>query len=122
MLKDSWLFPIGESLHLVSVALMAGTIVLEDLRTLGSTHRTVPAFWTSVGFALLAVTSPVLFLANVPRYMSNPAFLVKMLVLLVAVAFHFTLHRRRTRFAAILSIILWSFVVLGGRAIADFDV
>ena len=122
MIKDSWLFPIGESLHLVGIALMAGTIVLEDLRTLGSTHRNVPPFWTSVGFALLAVTSPVLFFANVPRYLSNPAFLVKMLVLLVAIAFHFTMHRRRTRFAAILSIILWTCVVLGGRAIADFDV
>ena|SRR5688572_16201957 len=122
MLKDSWLFPISESLHLVGIALMVGTIVLEDLRTLGSPHGSVSRSWTAAGIALVAVTSPVLFFANVPRYLSNPAFLVKMLVLGLAVAAHLTLHRRPSRIAAILSMILWACVVLGGRAIADFDV
>jgi hypothetical protein len=57
----------------------------------------------------------------VSRYVSNPAFLVKMAILLLALLFHFTL-RRETKPASIVSMILWSCVVLGGRAIADFDV
>ena len=122
MLKDSWLFPIGESLHLAGIALMIGTIVLEDLRTLGYSGKGASARWALAGFVLVALTSPFLFLANVSRYVNNPAFLVKMVFLLLAVACHFGLRRRPTRLSAILSITLWACVLLGGRAIADFDV
>ena len=122
MLKDSWLFPIAESFHLTGIALMVGAIVLQDLKTLGSPHRNVSSSWIAVGLVLVAATSPVLFFANVPRYLSNPAFLLKMLMLGLAVAAHFTIHRRPTRTTAIISMILWACVVLGGRAIADFDV
>jgi hypothetical protein len=47
----------------------------------------------------------------------------------VALAGHFTIHRgalrgasTRERVAAVLSLALWSSVVLAGRAIADFDI
>ena len=50
-------------------------------------------------------------------------------LLALALAAHFTIHRRavhsssgRQKLAAILSLILWSSVVLAGRAIADFDI
>jgi|SRR5688572_7171831 len=122
MFKDSWFFPITESLHLVGIALMVGAIVLGDLRTLGSPGKNVSASWTAAGLLLVALTSPVLFFANVSRYVDNPAFVVKMILLLLAIVAHFTLHRRPTRLSAIVSIALWACVLLGGRAIADFDV
>ncbi len=34
-LKNSWAFPVIEAAHLFGVALLAGTILLADLRTLG---------------------------------------------------------------------------------------
>jgi hypothetical protein len=122
VLKNSWLFPIVQSVHLAGIALFVGTIILQDLRILGMKHRPARAFWTTAGMAVMAATGPFLFFADAGRYLNNPAFLFKMAVLLVAVAFHFTIHRKQTKSAAVVSMILWSLVVIGGRAIADFDV
>ena len=75
----------------------------------------------------MLTTGPVMFFSDVPRYLANPAFRVKMAVLVAALISHFTIHRKavragRGRLAAILSMTLWTCVVLGGRAIADFDI
>jgi hypothetical protein len=47
-----------------------------------------------------------------------------MVALLLALTFHFTLHgsSERGKLAPCVSIALWTCVVLGGRAIADFDI
>jgi hypothetical protein len=39
----------------------------------------------------------------------------------IALLAHFTLHRKGTRFAAILSLTLWSSVVASSKFIADLD-
>jgi hypothetical protein len=70
----------------------------------------------------MAVTGPLLFVSDAARYSSNPAFRIKMAFLLIALASHFTIRRKHTRLGAILSMMLWTSVVIGGRAIADFDV
>jgi hypothetical protein len=78
------------------------------------------------------LTGPLLFGADLTRYVNNPAFVLKMGLFGVALAAHFTLHRSvvgnkttakpaRQQLVAVLSLILWSSVVLAGRAIADFD-
>ena len=119
MLENSWLFPLIQSAHLVGIALFMGTAVLVDLRIFGYGTRQEAS---PGGLALVLITGPILFFANVSRYLSNPAFIFKMAVLALALAFHFTIHRRQTKVTAVVSIILWSSVVLGARAIADFDV
>jgi hypothetical protein len=123
-LENSWLFPVVESIHVIGLGAFVGTIVLEDLRTLGrripDTRNLKP--WTHAGLAAMLLTGAVMFLSDTTRYLHNPAFQVKAGLLVLALATHFTLHRRGTRFAAILSLILWTCVVLAARAIADFDV
>ena len=132
-LKDSLLFPLIQSIHLTGIALLVGSIVLVDMRVLGyalSGHgvaeisrKLSPCMWT--GLAIMLTTGPLLFGADVMRYSQNPAFLVKMATLLAALLFHFTFHYRtepRSKLVAIVSIALWTSVVLGGRAIADFDI
>ena|SRR5215831_9257447 len=132
-LKNSWLFPAIQSVHLAGVGLLVGTIVIIDLRLLGCalrlrtvseiTRRFAP--WTRAGLAIMLTTGPVLFASDVTRYAHNPAFLFKMVVLLVALTFHFTKHAqagKRDKLMAAISIALWTCVVLGGRAIADFDI
>ena len=123
-LENSWIFPVVESIHVVGLAAFVGTIALDDLRTVGlqipdTRHLKM---WTHAGLATMLATGLVMFLSDTARYLHNPAFHVKVTLLVVALASHFTLHRRGTRFAAVLSLALWTFVVLAARAIADFDV
>ena len=129
--------PVIESIHLVGLTLLVGTIAIVDLRLLGlglrhlkvSAVAAAMAPWTSAGLVTMLVTGPALFLWDSNRYLKNPAFLVKMGLLAVALVMHFTVHRtvtqneaRHGKLAALLSLVLWSSVVLAARAIADFDV
>jgi uncharacterized membrane protein len=107
----------------MGLAAFAGTIVLGDLRTLGlnvSDTRNLKA-WTHSGLAVMILTGAAMFASDAMRYLHNPAFHVKMTLLVLALTAHFTLRRSGTRFAAILSLTLWTAVVLAARAIADFD-
>jgi drug/metabolite transporter (DMT)-like permease len=116
-------FPILEAIHVMGLALSIGTIVLVDLRTLrwGEPPPANLGRWTWSGFALMLLTGAVLFLSNVSRYTHNSGFLVKMASLAIALLAHFTVHRKPTRFAAILSLILWSSVVISAKFVADLD-
>src|SRR5205823_5994824 len=100
VLKNSLLFPIIQSVHLIGIALLVGTIFLRDFRLLGWALRrySIPdieaqlTVWTRAGLAVMLTTGPMLFAADVPRYVLNPAFLFKMSVLTIAILFHFTIH------------------------------
>ena len=139
-IKQSWLFPVIQSIHLVGLTMLVGTIGLVDLRLLGFGLRRFAASalasglapWTTGGLLTVLVTGPLMFVSDLPRYLSNPAFLLKMGILALALAAHFTLHRSvvreramvhtvRQKLTAVLSLVLWSSLVLAGRAIADFD-
>jgi len=135
-IKQSWLFPVIQSVHLIGLTLLVGTICLADLRILGVGARGRPAAevasslasWTSAGLLTVLVTGPLMFASDLTRYLVNPAFVVKMVLLAIAFVAHLTLHRsaiinsKRQKLAAVLSLVLWSSVVLAGRAIADFDI
>jgi hypothetical protein len=132
-IKNSWVFPVIQSVHLVGIALLVGSIVLIDLRLLDYALRGYSvteirrrfAPWMRAGFAIMLTTGPVLFASDVTRYVNNPAFIFKMAVLLLALAFHFTIHGRTDKpgkLVGLISILLWTCVVIGGRAIADFDI
>jgi hypothetical protein len=133
-LSNSWLFPVIESIHMIGLALLVGTIVVVDLRLLRgeavSDFASGLAGWTRAGFYVMLITGPVMFLSNTSRYLKNPAFLLKMGFLFLALSWHFTMHRSATkspapvwpRLTAGVSVALWTLVVLGGRAIADFDI
>jgi hypothetical protein len=116
------------------VALLVGSTVLTDLQLLGFGLRATKvrqlarelAPWTRAGLAVMLITGPVMFASDTSRYLANPAFRVKMIFLAAALLSHFTTHRKAIRsgtgrLATLLSLALWSCVVLGGRAIADFD-
>jgi hypothetical protein len=130
-----WAFPVVESLHFIGFALSIGTIAIVDLRLLGLGVRRQTAQelaqdlnrWTLIGFAVMLITGPLMFSADAVRYHYNPSFQFKMTCLLAALLYHFTLHRRAVRpgvsplaakFAAALSLTLWTGVVAGGRMIA----
>ena len=108
----------------MGLILLVGTIAIADLSALGFVRISADlARWTFRGLVTAGVTGPLLFLWDWHRYLSNPAFLVKMVILVLALVTHFTFNRlKHPKLAAALSLILWSCVVLAGRAIADFDI
>jgi hypothetical protein len=88
-------------------------------------------FRTLGGIGMMLTTGPLMLSAE-PESLGNVAFHFKMWRLLLALGTHFTIHRWATRpdlapgttlggrLAARLSMMLWTGVVLGGRAIAFF--
>lgn len=122
LIENTWIFPALESLHVIGLALLAGPIVLFDFRTLGWTQASLSDRITRAGLWLMVLTGLPMFLSGYERYRENPAFLVKMAALIVALGVHHTLHKRATRATAILSLALWTFVIFAARAVIDFDV
>ena len=127
-LKNSWAFPVIEAAHLSGVALFAGTIIFADLRRLGlgvarqSGEELDRVFkpWAHSGLAILLTTGALMWFADWERYRHNPAFSVKMALVVLALISYFVPRRHRT--TAIISLLLWTGVVLAARAIADFDI
>jgi hypothetical protein len=129
LIKDTWLFPVIQSIHLVGLTVLVGTIALVDFSLLGIGIRRVPASqltrqlapWTTAGLITMFATGPLMFWSDWERYVKNPAFLAKMALLTFALVARFRIHRNG-KWAAVLSLVTWSCVVLAGRAIADFDI
>ena len=136
MAASKWAFAIVEMVHLLGLASLGGTILMVDLRLLGLRLRRRPAAevarelsplsWASL--TVLVISGILLVIDGPLRYYGNAAFRLKMLLLLAAVTFSFTLHRRAVRFsservtaqarvAAVVSLVLWLSVGLAGRAI-----
>lgn len=85
-------YPFVESLHVIAVALVFGSIMVVDLRLLGlaSVNRPFTRVGldllklTWVGFALAVFTGILLFLPNASSIYQNPNFQIKMLLILLA--------------------------------------
>lgn len=143
--QSPWLFPLIETFHLFGiVSLVASTSIL-DLRLLGTgplrhwpvsklTRRLLP--WAWWGFAIQIVSGLLMTSSEAVKNYHNPAFRLKMLLILLAAAnfwlFHSTSYKhvaewdnnRRSplaaRFAAVLSLLLWFGIVAAGRYIAYY--
>jgi hypothetical protein len=139
--QSLWLFPAIETVHLLGMAALVGTITLLDLRLLGwampqrrvseVTARLLP--WAWLGFGVQAVTGVLLFSSEAVKIYGNPAFRLKMLLLLLAgiqaLIFQTVVSRKlpawdeRTVLPAIAkvmgltSILLWLGIVTAGRFI-----
>src|SRR6516165_4808449 len=135
MNNNEWAFPLVQSLHFMGFALSIGTIAIVDFRLLGLGMRRQDAAelaadlnrWTCAGIAVMLITGPLMFSTDAFAYHVNPSFQFKMVVLLIALLFHFTLHRRAVRpdsspvaakVAGAMSLLLWTTVVFSGRFIA----
>jgi len=136
-------FPFLESIHVMALAVVFGTIVVVDLRVLGLASRQRPFTRMSSellrltwgAFAVSVLTGALMFTTNARVYAHNTAFQIKMLLLLCAginmAVFHLTAGRTRTvaswdtaraapglgRSTAALSIVLWVAIIFSGRVI-----
>ena len=134
-------FPVLESVHVVGLALVFGTIAILDLRLLGvaSTNRAVSRImadllkWTWAAFAVTAVTGALMFSTNAVVYFHNSFFRAKMILIVLAavnmLAFELTARRSLTRWdaspltpraakiVATVSLVIWVGVIVAGRVI-----
>jgi hypothetical protein len=130
-----------ESIHLIGLTLLLGTILMVDLSLLGLGIGRSPASriarelkgWTTAGLVIMLVSGPVLLSSEAIRCYRTPAFWIKMALLAIAVIFHFTIHKKVVleeppapqphiaRWTACLSLVLWISVALAGKAIAIFQ-
>ena len=137
--ESDWIFPTLETVHVLAIALVFGSIALLDLRLLGVASRNHGVLhiaremlpWTWGAFSLAIITGGLMFISNAVMYYNNWPFLVKMVLLLLAGAnmavFHLTEFRSvklwnlqlpppiGARLAAMLSLTFWVLIVACGR-------
>ena len=135
----TWLFPFIESVHVIAIAMVVGSILFVDLRLLGLAAMRYPIRelsrelipWTWGAFAIATLTGLGMFITRAASHVLNPAFQWKMILLALAGAnmawFHFRIYRQLTgsepgistplqlKIIGALSLFLWGGVVLTGR-------
>ena len=141
-IAGGWMFPALETVHVFSLVAVLGSIAFVDWRLLGLGRRdhsvallsrqTLP--WTWVGFVLAVVSGAFMFVGQATEYSTNPAFRLKLLLIVAAgvnmLAFHVmtwkgvarwdrhALPPPAARVAGALSLLFWIGVVAAGRWIA----
>jgi uncharacterized membrane protein len=90
--KRAWAFTTVEVVHVFAVSLVIGTIAIVDLRLLGlaSTRRPftelskqiLPFTWAA--FVLAVIAGVFLFISRAAEYFVNPAFWIKMSLIVIA--------------------------------------
>ena len=133
--SSQWLFPVIESVHLLALVLIAGAVLVVDMRLFGLGLRRQPVAqlardaqpWLIGGLMVMLTTGILLFLAEAIKCYYSPAFAVKMTSLLLAIIFTFTVRRKVamadearvrplwSKLVAVVSVTLWSLVGMGGR-------
>ena len=135
-IRDSvWLFPVVEIFHLLALAILGASVIILNLSLVGwgfrgdrpSVLRRELLPWMIGCLIVMVVSGYLLFSTEAVKMYGNWAFQLKMLFLLLAAAFTFTIHgsvvakesaSAASRWTvAIVSTLLWLGVGLGGRAI-----
>lgn len=134
-----WVFPVVEAIHICGFTLLVGSIVIVDLRLLGISLVSQPVSrlakdlspWIWAGIIIQLTTGPYLFSGDPNEYVQIAAFRNKMLFLLLALVFHFTVIRRATASSAdssplgwrkpvaLVSLALWFCVLVAGLWIGN---
>src|SRR5579863_2311365 len=138
-----WVVPTVQTIHILAIAVVASSALMLDLRLIGVfwanrpletvKARFLPLVWWPL--LVLLATGLIMIVAEPARSLKNPAFQLKMGLLIAALIvtslFQF-LHRRNAAFGdvtgpraaavmlAVVSILLWSSIIFAGRWIAYF--
>jgi hypothetical protein len=138
--KSLWVFPALECIHIYSMIFLVTVVATFDMRLMGfkivGEAQPLPKLAKlalvlgSICFGVNLVTGLLLFMSHGPDYFVNSAFLIKMVLVLSAVAYHLWLfsraskwgdapaHTVRSRFTGLASLVLWVGVIAASRWIA----
>jgi len=137
--ENDILFPLIESVHVLAICLVVGSILAVDLRLLGLasvkrpvssvTRGVLPLTWGA--FVVAVGSGGLLFISNAAKYLGNGFFIAKLLLIGAAglnmAVFHFVSAKDqprwdnqarpplRARVAGGVSLLLWIAVVACGR-------
>lgn len=128
-----------EIIHLLGLTMLAGTVLMIDMALLGLGIRRHPvariatelAPWTTAGMVVLLISGPLILSSETKRCYDSSSFWIKMAILIVAIVFHFTVHRRvarsdppagpfRAGLVGLVSLGLWISVALAGKMIGIY--
>src|ERR1035441_233502 len=140
--QTHFVYPVIESIHVLTLCLFLGLAAMLDLRLLGITMRETPVSemadrllpWTIAGFVVMVISGAFLFYGIPVRTYQNIFFRIKVVLLVLsgvnAFVFHSTIYRKvaewnldtvppiRARLAGGLSLLFWASIVVAGRMIA----
>ena len=138
----SWIIPTVQTIHIICVALVISAVFLVDLRILGVFARSQPVAalsqrflpWIWYVILILLITGSLLIIGEPTRSVTNPAFALKMAMLITVSALTLSIERPLRRdpnfwgasggrratvvLLAVVSLLLWSAIVFAGRWIA----
>jgi hypothetical protein len=142
-----WLYPSVETVHIVGIGLLFGSIAVLDLRLLGLSRtisvRTLAKHvlpWTAASFLLIVPSGLMMFTAHASEFIDSPVFVLKMCLIMAAglnaALFHTMVFRTAdvwdaedmrklppppsARVSAVLSLLIWISVIACGRLLAYF--
>jgi hypothetical protein len=137
MRQSPWFFPVVATIHLMGLASIGGAVLVVDLRLLGLGLQSQPTAtlaqdaerWRLRGLAVMIITGILLFMCFATKYYYLTFFWVKMAALIAVIVFTRSVHRRvamaneadvspiRRKLVALVSLLLWTTVAVGGRYI-----
>ena len=136
MIRNSqYAFPIVEFFHLAALAVIGGAVLVVDMRLMGlGLKKTSVAQlakdaqpWMTGSLIVMLASGIALYSSEATKCYQSPAFWIKMISLLLAMIFTYTVRRRTaeadeqgispfaSRSVGVLSIALWFMVAWGGR-------
>jgi uncharacterized protein DUF6644 len=140
--ESLYLYPLVESVHVLTLCIFVGLAALLDLRLMGVTLRRVPVSevarrllpWMIGGFVVMVITGALLFYAIPIRSWHNVFFRIKLVLLVLAGLNAWVFHARiwrsvsdwdvdpvtpgAARVAGAASLVLWAAIIVSGRMIA----
>ena len=139
--ESSWIFPLVQAFHLVALGFLAGSILMVDLRLLGKGFSQQPIAkvardarpWLLASLVAMVVTGVPQFISLATKEYESPYFRWKMLFLLIALIWTFTVKKKVayspegrfggavSKVVGLVSIGLWTTVAINGRLIGFFS-
>lgn len=138
----NWVVPTVQTVHILAIAVVASSALMIDLRLIGAfwadrpvkdvTSRFLPFVWWPL--LVLLATGAIMIIGEPARSLKNPAFQLKMMLLVAAIVVTWLFHillRNDPRASdtgsrpvavtlAVVSMLLWSSIIFAGRWIAYY--
>ena len=127
--NSEYAFPMIEFVHLAALAVIGGAVLIVDMRMLGLGLKKTPVAqlakdaqpYVTGSLIVMLVTGIALYTSEATKCYASAAFWIKMVSLLLAMLFTYTIKKRVTagdhenKLVGIVSIALWFGVAWGGR-------